>query len=158
MRIRHTEQRQRPDKLQMSSMIDIVFLLLVFFVMTFTITAMEGDFHIDAAPRAKGQVTQVKQMDVLPMNLRLTAHDDGSLKGIRGGQRTFRDFDELHQFVIGLAAERPDPGTPLEGFVVDLDCDEHLDYRHVIDAITAVSGDLQPDGSRVDLIKEIRFR
>ena len=92
------------------------------------------------------------------MHLRLTAHDDGSLKGIRGGQRRFRDFDHLHQFVIGLAAERVGADSSLEGFVVDLDCDQHLDYKYVIDAITAVSGDLQPDGSRVDLIKEIRFR
>jgi biopolymer transport protein ExbD len=158
MRIRHTPRQERPDKLQMSSMIDIVFLLLVFFVMTFTITAMEGDFHIDAAPRAKGPATPNKQPDVLPMHLRLTAHDDGSLKGIRGGQRRFRDFDDLHRFIMGLTAEHTDVESPLEGFVVDLDCDQHLDYRYVIDAITAVSGDLRPDGSRVDLIKEIRFR
>ncbi len=157
MRIRHTPRQERPDKLQMSSMIDIVFLLLVFFVMTFTITAMEGDFHIDAAPRAKGSATPHEQPD-LPMQLHLTAHDDGSLKGIRGGQRRFRDFDDLHRFIMGLTAERTDLGTSLEGFVVDLDCDQHLDYRYVIDAITAVSGDLRPDGSRVDLIKEIRFR
>lgn len=157
MRIRHTERRERPDKLQMSSMIDIVFLLLVFFVMTFTITAMEGDFNIDAAPRAKATAAEIRQPE-LPMTLRLTAHDDGSLKGIRGGQRRFQDFDELHRFVIGLYAESQEPGAALDGFVVDLDCDQHLDYKYVIDAITAVSGDLQPDGSRVDLIKQIRFR
>ncbi|MFT5528125.1 MAG: biopolymer transport protein ExbD, partial [Pirellulaceae bacterium] len=38
-----------PDEeieLQMTPMIDIVFQLLVFFIMTFKIVAMEGDFNI----------------------------------------------------------------------------------------------------------------
>ena len=33
-------------KLNMTAMIDIVFQLLVFFVMTFKVVAMEGDFNI----------------------------------------------------------------------------------------------------------------
>jgi len=41
---------------------------------------------------------------------------------------------------------------------VVLDCDEQLDYENVIDAITAVTGDLRGDGTRVDLINSIRFR
>ena len=44
MRLATTE----PDeiKLNMTAMIDIVFQLLVFFIMTFKVVAMEGDFNI----------------------------------------------------------------------------------------------------------------
>jgi biopolymer transport protein ExbD len=33
-------------EMQLTSMIDIIFLLLIFFVMTFKIAAQEGDFNI----------------------------------------------------------------------------------------------------------------
>ncbi len=36
-------------ELQLTSMIDVVFLLLIFFVMTFKIAAQEGDFSISHA-------------------------------------------------------------------------------------------------------------
>ena len=45
MRIRNREERKK-NQLNMTSMIDIVFLLLVFFVMTFKIVELEGDFSI----------------------------------------------------------------------------------------------------------------
>ncbi len=158
MRIRHTDRQEKPGRLQMSSMIDIVFLLLVFFVMTFTITAVEGDFNIEAAPLAKQWGTPDNRAEELPLQLRLTAAADGSLSGIRCNGRRFTDFDELHRFIMDLAAERTGFAAPLDDFTVDLDCDEQLDYTHVIDAITAVTGHLQDDGKRIDLIQQIRFR
>ena len=42
-------RRTRPHdtiRLQMAAMIDVVFLLLVFFVMTFRIVPVEGDFNV----------------------------------------------------------------------------------------------------------------
>jgi len=46
MKIRGGQDREGV-KLDMTSMIDIVFQLLVFFVMTFKITSLEGDFNIN---------------------------------------------------------------------------------------------------------------
>jgi biopolymer transport protein ExbD len=142
----------------MSAMIDIVFLLLVFFVMTFTITAVEGDFNVEAARPAGTTVSPVPPPAETPMHLRLTSELDGSLAAIRLNGRYFSDFDSLHAFVVGLAAERTSLESPFDGFVVVLDCDEQLDYKHVIEAITAVTGDLRSDGTRVNLIGSIRFR
>ena len=45
MKIRHTG-REDKIQLQMTPMIDIVFQLLVFFIMTFKIILHEGDFNI----------------------------------------------------------------------------------------------------------------
>ena len=158
MRIRHTDRRERPGRLEMSSMIDIVFLLLVFFVMTFTITAVEGDFNIEAAPLARQHGNPDNVAEELPLQLRLTADTEGALRGIRCNGRRFADFDQLHRFVLELAVERTGLKTPLDDLTVDLDCDEQLDYKHVIDAVTAVTGHLQGDGKRIDLIRQIRFR
>ena len=43
MKIRNRQEAEKQE-LNMTSMIDIVFLLLVFFVMTFKIVELEGDF------------------------------------------------------------------------------------------------------------------
>ncbi|MDB4394215.1 biopolymer transporter ExbD, partial [Rhodopirellula sp.] len=43
MKIRNGEEAQKSG-LNMTSMIDVVFLLLIFFVMTFKIVELEGDF------------------------------------------------------------------------------------------------------------------
>jgi biopolymer transport protein ExbD len=158
MRFRNFRQREQPSRLKMAAMIDIVFLLLVFFVMTFTIAAVEGDFAVEAAQPTQGNVSDTPPPPETPMDLRLMADPDGALKTIRLNDRYFSDFDSLHTFVLGLAAERSNMDEPFDGFVVVLNCDEQLDYKHVIDAITAVTGDLRSDGTRVELISSIRFR
>ena len=57
MKIRNTGRGDDGEvKLEMTPMIDIVFQLLVFFIMTFKIVSQEGDFNIKmprAAPRAR---------------------------------------------------------------------------------------------------------
>ena len=61
----------------MTSMIDIVFLLLVFFVMTFKIVEMEGDFTV-RMPLA-GDSSATSDIVDLPLKLRLRADDSGTL-------------------------------------------------------------------------------
>ena len=47
MRVRNVQRRAGEEiELQMTPMIDIVFQLLIFFIMTFKIIAPEGDFNI----------------------------------------------------------------------------------------------------------------
>ena len=40
---------------------------------------------------------------------------------------------------------------------VELDCDYDLKYENVIEAITAVSGDVSPDGQVIKLVEKIKF-
>ncbi|MFN9436559.1 MAG: ExbD/TolR family protein, partial [Planctomycetota bacterium] len=64
-----------PEKveMQLTSMIDVIFLLLIFFIMTFKISAQEGDFNIKM-PIGGGQGA----MDTtnIPIKLRLRANPD----------------------------------------------------------------------------------
>lgn len=46
MKIRGYDKANEEIKLEMTPMIDIVFQLLVFFIMTYKVTAMEGDYNI----------------------------------------------------------------------------------------------------------------
>ena len=76
MKIRNREEAQK-NELSMTSMIDIVFLLLVFFVMTFKIVELEGDFSV-RMPLAGDQSVAMDPTD-LPLKLRLRADGNGKL-------------------------------------------------------------------------------
>ena len=76
MKIRNREEGQK-NALNMTSMIDIVFLLLVFFVMTFKIVELEGDFSV-RMPLAGSDSVTMDPTD-LPLKLRLMADENGRL-------------------------------------------------------------------------------
>ncbi|OYV83264.1 MAG: hypothetical protein B7Z73_16265, partial [Planctomycetia bacterium 21-64-5] len=61
-------------EMQMTPMIDVVFQLLTFFVMSFKIVSQEGDFNIKM-PLAAAGPSQEPQ-DLPPIKLRLTANGD----------------------------------------------------------------------------------
>ena len=62
MKIRGGQQRE-DIKLQMVAMIDIVFQLLVFFIMTFRITALEGDFQVNMPQASTTPPVDFEQID-----------------------------------------------------------------------------------------------
>ncbi|REJ68376.1 MAG: biopolymer transporter ExbD [Planctomycetota bacterium] len=151
-------KRDKTDKieLQMTPMIDIVFQLLVFFIMTFNIVEVEGDFNI-LMPGAPSTETLT---DVAPVKLplRMTADAQGNLATMTlEGSPITGGFDELHQRILGKVGE----GSSSEGdYEVEIQCDFELKYRFVIDAITAVRGRLKKiDGEDevISLVEKIRF-
>jgi len=141
--------------IDMTPMIDIVFQLLTFFVMTLQITTAEGDFNIKmplAAPRAG--VPDPNQLP--PMKVRLTANSDGTLAGMSMNDRTFSGADrwrQLHNHIAGVVGD----GSLAASAEVELDCDFNLRYSNVIEAITAVSGSVNPDGTIVKMVEKIKF-
>jgi len=138
----------------MSSMIDIVFLLLVFFVMTFKITAIEGEFRMKS-PVGEGPIAEVPGGP--PLWIRLTAGEDGRLMAVRMNDRAAADFDELRREVARLIEPDQYVNTASEELEVIVDCDYSLAYQHVIDAVTAVRGYRDHAGNVVDLIPQVRF-
>ncbi len=155
MRIRHSTDRDEDKiELQMTPMIDIVFQLLVFFIMSFKIVAQEGDFNVKM-PLAAASGAPTDQT-VPPMTLRLTADQEGSLTGIRLNDRSFGSFDELHQHIIGIVGG-DQPAEFRESAEIEIDSDYQLRYEYVIAAITAVTGYRTPENDLVKLIEKIRF-
>ena len=158
MKIRHSTGGA-PDKVeqQMTPMIDIVFQLLTFFIMSFKIATVEGDFSIKmplAAPSA-GQPDPDRLLP--PIRVRLTAGAGGELAGIRMGERALPNFNALHNEIIGVVGTQTGPGSLAESAEVELDADYNLQFRYIISAITAASGYVDPNGRIVKLIEKIKF-
>lgn len=154
MKIRKTGVSDQKIELQMTPMIDIVFQLLAFFIMTFKIAAPEGDFNIKMPLAAPSQGAAPE--DLPPVNIRLRAADNGELATIQFGQRSLgRDFGALRAQVREMIGDESGPGgSDLEA---ELDCDFNLRYEYVVEAITAVSGYVTPDGRMAKLIEKIKF-
>ena len=157
MRIRHTTSSgQDKIELQMTPMIDIVFQLLVFFVMTFKIVSLEGDFNVKMPLASESQEMPDDIPPLPPIRVRLVASPDGDIAGIRMGERPLASFDELHLAIRGIVGDAGGPTAGAEGFEVELDCDYDLHYENVIRAVTAVSGYVSGD-TIVRLIERIKF-
>ncbi len=153
MRIRNREEAQKGE-LNMTSMIDIVFLLLVFFVMTFKIVELEGDFTV-RMPLASNSTGVVDPTD-LPLKLRLVADEKGHLRSMSLNEINLgTDFNQLRSNVVQLVgATAPTEGE--DGPEIEIDTDYNLRYEYIIRSITAVSG--YKDGNQVvKLIEKIKF-
>jgi len=139
MRIRNADHRDRIN-LQTTPMIDIVFQLLVFFIMTFKIVLPEGDFNIRMPLPASDAPAAPSELPTL--NLRMVAAEDGDLQTLSLGARTFEGADrfaKLHGYIRGLIDDSGGPGTADEQ-EVEINADYDLQYDYVMRAITALSG------------------
>ncbi len=154
MRIRNTDrpERSKKAKLSMTAMIDIVFLLLVFFIMTFRVVSPEGDFHVNMPRDGPGSVPPG---EMPPIHVRLRADDRGKLARIQMGERTVKDFGELHVRIRQMVGDDTGPDIREQTEVV-LDCDYNLKFEHMMGAVTAISGYVE-DGRIIKVIEKIRF-
>ena len=110
MKIRHADHRDKIE-LQMTSMIDIVFQLLIFFIMTFKIVLPEGDFNIRMPLASEETAADIDETPAL--NLRLRANDDGTLAAVLLGDISFGaesdSFARLHAHIRGLVDDSGGP-------------------------------------------------
>ncbi len=157
MRVRNTERYKGEGvQLQMTPMIDIVFQLLVFFIMTFKIIAPEGDFNVKM-PRAAPDPEKIDPDPPQIIKVGLRCNSNGSLRTIQFGARSLgRDFGQLRAEIITFVGDDPGEAT-LELTEVEFDCDYNLRYEYVVDAITAVSGYRNEQGNIVTLVEKIKF-
>ncbi|QDV27229.1 ExbD/TolR family protein [Aureliella helgolandensis] len=154
MKFRHRSQTADKTELSMTSMIDIVFLLLVFFVMTFKISAQEGDFNVKMPLEGVSGPSDNTQ---LPLKLRLISNGAGGLQEIvLNDNLSFgTDWEKLRGYIVGLVGDAAGPGEE-EGPEVEIDLDYDLHYVHVISAITSVTG-YRSGNDIVKLIDRIKF-
>lgn len=154
MKIRNRREGVKQE-VNMTAMIDIVFLLLVFFVMTFKIVELEGDFSVrmPLANQGGGVVDNTN----LPIKLRLRADAQGQLAAMELNEvQLGTSVERLQSMVLGLVGGTAPSEAAGEGPEVEIDTDYNLRYEHVIDAISAVSGYKQGDET-VQLIEKIKF-
>ena len=145
-------------KMNMTSMIDIVFQLLVFFVMTFNPPQYEGDFSVkmplnsDTAPPEEIEIPTV-------ISVNLTAALDGTLSNIMVDSVPV-DQNDLYGGLTKAIESRlavegdPDKASETE---VDFDIARELRYSYTVAAIEAVSGKKEGDVV-TKLISKIKFK
>ena len=149
------QQEKLPDKISidMTPMIDCVFQLITFFMLTLKTVVSEGDFQIRMP---LGVSAGAASEDALPpVQVKMRAGFDGKLAGITMNGQGVPDFEQLRRKVIDLVGTGP--GSNADKTEVELDCDYNLKYVNVVNAVSAVSGVPQADGTTIDLIKKIKF-
>jgi len=144
--------------INMTPMIDVVFQLLTFFLMTFKVAAPEGDFNLRLPKEERSAGPANTQTEMI--TIRLAALPNGDLAGImveanpplRG-----RDaFKVLHNQIVkmvniarGAGQDEPE---------IQIDADDTLRYENIISTVSAVSGQMDPTtGEIVPLVKKIKF-
>ena len=165
MKIVGALQNETEDiKLNMTAMIDVVFQLLVFFILTFKIVALEGDFSVKMPLASTEPPTEDIETLKTVITVKLNSGDNGNIAGIDVSDgldsRSLTDqnmFSELTNFVESVLASNADPSTA-EDVEVEFDIDYPLKYQYTVKAIGAVSGKVLPDDSVKTLIEKIKFR
>lgn len=151
-------------EMQMTPMIDVVFQLLTFFVMSFKIATQEGDFNIKM-PLMSAAAAETP-VDLPPIKLRLSANAQGQLSGITMGERALSGFnprpgekggDDLHTAILELVGTDTGPNSLASQTEVEIDADYDLRYENVVAAITAISGHVDASGHVVKLIEKLKF-
>jgi biopolymer transport protein ExbD len=140
--------------IDMTPMIDVIFQLLAFFIMTLRIGPSEGEFNI-GMPAVITRAGARDLSQLRPIKLRLRADAAGNLTELLAGERSFTGPDRFQQITRYVEDYVGDAGL-ITSAEVELDCDYRLKYEHVIDTITAVSGKVV-DGRIVKLVEKIRF-
>ena len=155
MRIRNTEHRDK-IVLQMTPMIDIVFQLLVFFVFTFKIVLPEGDFNIRMPSSSASQSSEPSETPLLQVKLRATP--SGELAGVQLGDLSFTGeapFLQLHEAIRGMINDAGGPGSTDQE--VEIEADYDLKYRYAMNAMTAITGEIDDNGEQHKLVERVRF-
>jgi biopolymer transport protein ExbD len=148
-------------KINMTAMIDIVFQLLVFFIMTFKVVAMEGDFNIKMPLASESADSLDEELPDL-ITVRLNAGENGNISSITvDDSEVLREatmFSDLTSIVEERLAAEGDPEQTAET-EVEFDIDYNLKYSFTVKAIAAVSGKVLPDGEGIKtLIKKVKFK
>ena len=118
---RDSKPSSSPERVEqnMTPMIDIVFQLLTFFLLTFHIASAEGDFQVKM-PLAQAAANQLEELPPL-VKVKLTADADGNLKSIDyNGQRLAsrkdssgkpdHGYGELHARILAFVGNDRGPG------------------------------------------------
>lgn len=143
---------------QMAPMIDVVFQLLIFFMLTLKIVEPEGDFNINMPIGAPAQSTN-QDIQLSDIKVRLIADPvTGVLSDLRLGQRSLGNgndaFARLNGEILRIIGQ---PGNPLmKDQEVEIDADYDLNYEFIIKAVSSCTGRME-NGKLIRYIEKIKF-
>jgi biopolymer transport protein ExbD len=140
-------------ELQMTPMIDVVFQLMSFFIMTFKVVAQEGDFNIKM-PSVAPNPGNPDEMPTQPVRITLNADPrTGNLTSIQYNEQQLGSISEIRGRIIALVGNDAELRKNQE---VEIHASYELKYHHTLEAVSQVSGFVS-DGKPVTLIEKIKF-
>ena len=161
------ELKENEDiKLNMTSMIDIVFQLLVFFILTFKVVVQEGDYNVRMPLNA---ISDEENFEDSPDLIRvlLRAGDSGGISTIEvddevevktiSGKTVESLFTQLNDYIDAKVSAGSDPESGSDT-QVEFDIDFNLRYADTVSAIEAVSGKVLADGAVKKLVENIKLK
>ena len=127
----------KPD---MTPMIDCVFQLMIFFMLTLKFVQAEGNFDINMPiGQSQGQADPLAQ----DLKVRMIADPAGNLVSLQMGSRKLgndeRAFIQLNSEILRAIGGTPG-GPASKDTEVEIDADYNLHYSYVISAISACTG------------------
>ena len=142
----------------MAPMIDIVFQLLIFFMLNLKIVAPEGNFNINLPISAPSNAPADINLPDIKVGLRSDL--DGNLPQLTLGGNNLGNneaaFDRLNKEILTLIGR---PGNPLTKEIeVELDADYECQYKYVVKAISRCTGRFDPQTQQVArYVEKIKF-
>ena len=159
MKLRSSGREAEKIEPQMAPMIDVVFQLLIFFMLTLNIVEPEGDFNVNMP--ITDNSTPSEDPDIFPdIKVRLVANEDGSLNTIRLGQVNLGNgpnvFAGLNNEILKIIGK---PGNPItKDMEVEIEADYNLHYEYTLKAVSACTGRLDSSGKHIiRYIEKIKF-
>ena len=159
MKLRSSGREAEKIEPQMAPMIDVVFQLLIFFMLTLNIVEPEGDFNINMPITDSAEPSD--DPPVFPdIKVRLVANEDGTLNTIRLGQVDLGNgpnvFAGLNHEILKIIGK---PGNPItKDMEVEIESDYNLHYVYTLKAVSACTGRLDSSGKHIiRYIEKIKF-
>ncbi len=150
MKIRGADKKPEKIESQMVPMIDVVFQLLIFFMLTLKVTTVEGDFSINM-PLGQSSST-ADPMETETIRVQLVANTDGTLGNILYRNNPLGVGDAAYE-KLGLnirdAVDFRNGKPNNDKIEVEIEADYNLHYQYTIRAVSACTGTMQKtaDGS-----------
>ena len=159
MKLRSSGQEAEKIEPQMAPMIDVVFQLLIFFMLTLNIVEPEGDFNVNMPITDNASAAEDPKI-VPEIKVRMIANEDGSLNTIRLGQVNLGNgpnvFAGLNHEILKIIGR---PGNPItKDMEVEIEADYNLHYEYTLKAVSACTGRLDSSGKHIiRYIEKIKF-
>ncbi|MFM1802479.1 MAG: hypothetical protein RJA81_1831 [Planctomycetota bacterium] len=138
MKIRKSSREESKISVEMTPMIDVVFQLLIFFMFTFKIVSVEGEFAITMPAAEQGSAAPTSEnITALPdIQVVLSASETGELAGIQVGDSEVKTLEELATTLQAIVGDDPELASDVE---LQINAPDNLKYGYVVGTINAAA-------------------
>lgn len=148
MKFRKASAEEKKIDVQMTPMIDVTFLLLIFFMLTLKIAPDEGEFKINMPIDSNNQNSMDENP---PYRVRLRANPDGTLanliflsQDLGSGENAFKRLNNEIGKMVGSLDRRI-----VADVEVEIQADYNLNYSEAVKAVSACTGYFSPKSKQV---------